>query len=65
VNVKVSEEQELVAAGLHPKDIVWLERRVASLEAALLEIAAGDELDLPGVSLAIAESALSEGDASD
>lgn len=38
MNVKVSDEQ-LVAEGLHPKDVLWLEERVNTLEAALREIA--------------------------
>ena len=35
VNVKVREEQLLMADGLHPKDIVWLEKRIVELEASL------------------------------
>ena len=34
MNVKVSDgELELMAEGLHPKDIVWLEKRILALEA--------------------------------
>ncbi len=33
MNVKVSEEQLMMAEGLHPKDIVWLEKRILALEA--------------------------------
>lgn len=32
-----SKESELMAEGLHPKDVVWLENRINSLEAALQE----------------------------
>ena len=35
MNVKVSEEQQLMAEGLHPRDIVWLEKRIVELEASL------------------------------
>ncbi len=32
-------ELEVMAEGLHPRDIIWLEQRVAALEKTLEEIA--------------------------
>ena len=57
-------ELEVMAEGLHPLDIVWLEKRIVALEAALFQIVALDDADFPALSRGIAESALSEGDAS-
>ena len=62
MNVKVSEEQLLMAEGLHPKDVAWLEQRVETLEAALEEIASKRPCQ-EGCPVDIARVALSEGDA--
>ncbi len=66
MNVKVSDgELELMAGGLHPRDIVWLEKRVETLEAALGEIYTDTRESGWCDCDVIARAALSEGDASD
>ena len=62
-------ELELMAEGLHPRDIVWLEKRVLALEVALREIddsgnCACDQTGRSPCDGCIARAVLSEGDAS-
>ena len=57
-------ELEVMAEGLHPKDIVWLEKRVEALEKALEDMI--DPIDPSDThsTMQNARAVLSEGDAS-
>ncbi len=69
MNVKVSDgELELMAEGLHPRDIVWLEERIEALESTLKALLASEADTYESVDerlWARARAVLSEGDASD
>ncbi len=56
-------ELEVMAEGLHPKDVVWLEKRVEALEAALEELVADCDDSPCGHNQGRARAVLSEGDA--
>ena len=54
-------ELEVMAEGLHPRDIVWLEERVLALEEALEELIDPSDTHY---TMKNARAVLSEGDAS-